>query len=238
MPKLGINIDHVATLRQARKEGSPDPIAAALVAEKSGADTIVCHLREDRRHIQDDDIKQLKKVLSKPLNLEMSLNKDIIDLALRIKPKYCMFVPEKRQEVTTEGGLNVVKYFQRLKEEADVLNKKGIVVSVFIDPINRHIDVAKEAGCKVVELHTGCYANAKTHRGKEKELKKIYSSAEYAKKQGFIVHAGHGLQYDDVYAVAKIPYIDELNIGHSVIAHAVFHGLAESVRKMKNLVKG
>ena len=237
MPKLGVNIDHVATLRQARREFEPDPIEAALIAEKSGANTIVCHLREDRRHIQDKDVFALKKSLTKPLNLEMSLNNQIIGIALRVKPKYCMFVPEKRSEITTEGGLDVVKYFRRIKSATQKLSAKGITVSVFIDPVKKQVDAAIEAGVQIVELHTGPYANAKTKATKKKQSDKIKSIARYAKAKGLIVHAGHGLKYNDVKQIARIKDIDELNIGHSIISHSVFVGLKKAVREMKNLVK-
>ncbi|MFT5387593.1 MAG: pyridoxine 5-phosphate synthase [Lysobacterales bacterium] len=236
MPKLGVNIDHVATLRQARQEHEPSPIEAALIAEHSGANTIVCHLREDRRHIQDKDVFDLKKILKKPINLEMSLSKNIIDIALKVKPKFCMFVPEKRQEVTTEGGLDVIRYARRLKSATSQLTDKGIIVSVFIDPIKKHIDAACYAGVSIVELHTGTYANAKTKIAKQKQLAKIKSAAKYAKEKGLIVHAGHGLKYHDVKPVAKIKYIDELNIGHSIISRSVVVGLARAVREMKALV--
>ncbi len=237
MPKLGVNIDHVATLRQARREHDPDPVAAALIAAKSGANTIVCHLREDRRHIQDKDVIQLKKKLTKPLNFEMALNAGIIKFAARIKPKYCMFVPEKRTEITTEGGLDIVKYFRRVKTATAQLAKKGIIVSVFVDPVKKQIDAAIKAGARIIELHTGPYANAKTKVGKQKQLAKIKRMAQYAKTKGLIVHAGHGLKYRDVKPVARIKEIDELNIGHSIVARSITVGMAKAVREMKRLVK-
>ena len=171
MPKLGVNIDHIATLRQARKEFDPDPVAAAKICEKAGADSIVCHLREDRRHMQDRDIVILRLVLKKPLNLEMSLNKAIVDFAVQVKPAYAMFVPERREEVTTEGGLDVIKNFRRIKNAAARLRKRGTIVSVFIDPAIKQINKAKEAGAGIVELHTGCYANAKNKKDRAKEYK-------------------------------------------------------------------
>lgn len=237
MAKLGVNIDHVATLRQARKEEDPNPIEAALIAEKSGADTIVCHLREDRRHMQDRDIVHLKKSLRKPLNLEMSLNTKIIDFAARVKPDYCMFVPEKRAEITTEGGLDAVKYQRRLKSATEKLNKNNIIVSIFIDPVKRQVDAAKQAGAKIIEIHTGPYANAKTKTSKNKQLQKIKTIAAYAKAQDLIVHAGHGLKYHDVKPVAKIKDIDELNIGHAIVSRSITVGFARAVREMKSLVR-
>ena len=237
MTKLGVNIDHVATLRQARGESSPDPIEAAKIAQQAGANSIVCHLREDRRHIQDRDVVALRKVVTKPLNLEMSLNPDIIKLALKVKPDYAMFVPERRQEITTEGGLDVHKYFGKLSKAADQLNRKQIVVSVFIDPVQKNIRRAQEAGAKIVELHTGKFANCTTKTSAARELKKLHKAADYAKSLGLIVHAGHGLKYHNADAVARIQAIDELNIGHAIVSEAVFSGLAKAVRKMKRVIR-
>lgn len=237
MTKLGVNIDHVATLRQARGESSPDPIEAAKIAQRAGANSIVCHLREDRRHIQDRDVFDLRKVVTKPLNLEMSLNPGIIKLALKVKPDYAMFVPERRQEITTEGGLDVHKYFSKLSKAADQLNRQQIIVSVFIDPVQKHIRRSQEAGAKIVELHTGKFANCTTKASSRRELEKLYKAANYAKSLGLIVHAGHGLKYHNADAVARIEAIDELNIGHAIVSEAVFSGLAKAVRKMKRVIR-
>jgi len=236
MPKLGVNIDHIATLRQARKEFAPDPVAAAKISERAGADSIVCHLREDRRHMQDRDIVKLRRVLKKPLNLEMSLDKGIVDFAVKIKPAYAMLVPERRQEVTTEGGLDVVNNFRRIKLAAARLKRRGIVVSIFIDPAIKQINKAREAGAGIIELHTGCYANAKNNKQRTNELTKLRQAARYARSIGLTVHAGHGLNYKNVRAVARIKEIDELNIGHAIISRAVFAGLGRAVKEMKRLV--
>ena len=237
MPKLGVNVDHIATLRQARREFEPDPIAGALIAEKSGADSIVCHLREDRRHIQDRDVFALRKAVHKPMNLELSLAPKIIAIALKVNPDYAMFVPEKRQEITTEGGLDVLKNFKRLEKAAKQLSQKIIQMSVFLDPVQKHIRAAQEAGASIIELHTGCYANAKGKDKKKRELEKIKKAARFAVDFGLTVHAGHGLKYHDVRQVARIKEIDELNIGHSIISRAIFVGLAQAVREMKRLVR-
>ncbi|HLF18209.1 MAG TPA: pyridoxine 5'-phosphate synthase [Candidatus Omnitrophota bacterium] len=237
MPKLGVNIDHVATLRQARKEFEPDPVSAAKVCEQAGADSIVCHLREDRRHIQDADVKRLRRSVKVPLNLEMSLNNKIVAIAVSIKPDYAMFVPENRREVTTEGGLDVAKNFTRLRNATKRLNKKGVIVSVFVDPDNEQILKAKKTGAKIVELHTGRYANARGKNARSKELNKLRRAASFAKSLGLIVHAGHGLKYNNVRPVATIPGIDELNIGHAIVSRAVFTGLKAAVKEMKKLVK-
>jgi len=237
MPKLGINVDHVATLRQARKEFDPDPIQAAKIAGRSGADTIVCHLREDRRHINDKDVALLRKKLKTKLNLEMSLDPNIINIACKIRPNYAMLVPERREEVTTEGGLDVIKHKTRIKRAIRKLKSKKIIVSLFIDPVKTQIDCTKELGAEIIELHTGAYANAATDTKRSREFKKIERCAAYAKKLGLTVHAGHGLKYQNVRRIAKIKDIDELNIGHSIVSEAVFSGFANAVKKMKRLVK-
>ncbi len=232
MPKLGVNIDHVATLRQARGEYDPDPVAAARCCEKAGADSIVAHLREDRRHIQDQDIRLLRKVVKTRLNLEMSLNERIVALACCLRPDVATIVPEKRAEITTEGGLDVVKHFRRIELAAGALKKAGIKVSLFIDPVAAQIVRTKEAGVNIVELHTGAYANAKTPRQIARELDKIRTMTAFARKMGMTVSAGHGLKYDNVRAIARIDGIAELNIGHSIISRAVFVGLETAVRAM------
>ena len=236
MAKLGVNIDHVATLRQARREIDPNPVKAAKIAVRNGADSIVCHLREDRRHIQDDDVVRIRKVVRKPLNLEMAIDPQIIRIALKVRPDYAMFVPERREEVTTEGGLDVVKHFQRVKRAAKRLSDKGIKVSVFIDPKISQVQRAKDAGAGIVELHTGGYANARTVSSRARHLQQIKKAAVFARGLGLTVHAGHGLKYHNARAVARIKEIDELNIGHAIVSEAVFNGLAAAVRRMKDIV--
>ena len=237
MPKLGVNIDHVATLRQARREFDPCPVAAALLCQKSGADSIVAHLREDQRHISKSDVIRLKKALSIPFNLEMSLNKSIVDIVLTIKPDQITIVPEKRQELTTEGGLNVVKNFSRIKPVVEQMKKKGVKVSLFIDPVKRQILETKKAGVEIIELHTGLYARLTKNNEKEKELNKINEMTQLAHSLGLEVNAGHGLKYHNTKAVARIKNMNELNIGHSIISEAVFIGLEAAVKKMKALIK-
>ena len=237
MALLGVNIDHIATLRQARREFEPDPIKAALICEKAGADSIVAHLREDRRHIIDEDVKRLKKALKIRFNLEMSIAKGIVDIACKIKPDQATLVPEKRQEITTEGGLDVIKNFNEIKKVNKRLSDKGIEVSLFIDPIKKQIDKTLESGVSIIELHTGCYDIAKTKAGTARELKKIKDMTKYARSIGLTVNAGHGLKYHNTKIIAKIPGMHELNIGHSIIAHAAFVGLEKAVKEMVNIVR-
>ncbi len=236
MPKLGINIDHVATLRQARGGCEPDPIQAAKICEKAGADSIVCHLREDRRHINDRDVRLLRKIVTTRLNLEMSLSKEIVRAACAIRPDQATLVPERRQEITTEGGLNVIKYFRRIQQTVALLETKGIETAIFIDPVKAQIKKASMSGASMIELHTGRYADAKTKAAKTRELNTLRKMTHYARDLGLIVNAGHGLKYHDTRAVARIPGIEELNIGHSVISQAVFTGLDKAVREMVKLV--
>src|SRR3989338_1097028 len=238
MPKLGVNIDHVATLRKARREYDPDPIAAARCCEEAGAEGIVAHLREDRRHIQDKDIRALRKSIATRLNLEMSLDDKIVAIVCSLHPDVATIVPEKRAEITTEGGLDVVKHFRRIKLAAAALKKAGIKVSLFIDPVAAQIVGTKEAGVNIVELHTGAYANAKTSRQIARELDKIRTMTAFARKMELTVNAGHGPKYDNVRRIARIPGIVELNIGHSIIARAVFVGLEQAVREMAKIVNG
>jgi len=237
MPNLGVNIDHIATLRQARREFDPDPISAAQICEQAGADSIVAHLREDRRHINEHDVRRLRKVVKTRLNLEMSLNKEIVDIAAAIKPDEATLVPEKRAEITTEGGLDVERHFNRVKKTVQTLQKKNISVSLFIDPVKKQIQKAKESGATAVELHTGRYDHVPTKAAKTRELKKIKNMVQYAQGLGLIVNAGHGLKYHNTKPIAKIPGIRELNIGHSIISRAAFIGLASAVKEMKKLVK-
>ncbi|NLE65780.1 MAG: pyridoxine 5'-phosphate synthase [Elusimicrobia bacterium] len=237
MPLLGVNIDHIATLRQQRREGDPDPVAAALLCQKAGAHSIVAHLREDRRHIQDEDVRRLKKVLKIPFNLEMSIAPEIVGIACRLKPAQATLVPERRQELTTEGGLDVIRGGRRLQNTCCRLKDEGIVVSLFIDPDPRQIDAAVSLGVGAIEIHTGAYAQAKTVHSRRKEREKIVRMTAYGCQRGLVVNAGHGLKYHDVRPIARISGMHELNIGHSIVSRAAFVGLERAVREMKALVK-
>jgi len=230
--KLGINVDHVATLRQARKGIFPDPVDAAIICEMAGCDSIVCHLREDRRHIQDRDLYLLKKTVKTKLNLEMALSQEIVDIALNVKPDQVTIVPEKRQEVTTEGGLNVAGNLERIKENVEKFHKAGITVSLFIEPEEHQIEASKDAGVEFIELHTGRYADAKDEKELYKELNKIYKATEYALSIGIRVNAGHGLDYKNTAQICKIKGIEELNIGYSIMARAIFKGLETAIKEM------
>ncbi len=234
---LGVNIDHVATLRQARGTSYPEPVQAALLAEQAGADGITAHLREDRRHIQDRDIKYLRQMIHSRLNLEMAVIREMITLACEIRPDACCLVPEKREELTTEGGLDVAGQLDRVAQACQALEKAGVEVSLFIDPDEAQIEAAAKTGAPVIELHTGSYAEASTPEARQRELAKIQQAAKFADGLGLQVNAGHGLHYHNVEAIARIPEIVELNIGHSIIARALFTGLPEAVREMKQLVK-
>ena len=237
MPKLGVNIDHVATLRQARREGHPSPVEAARLCEKAGAHSIVAHLREDRRHINDKDIKELRKIVRTRLNLEMSINNEIVSIACAIKPDQATLVPEKRQEITTEGGLDIVKNFHKIKRVIATLERKGILVSLFIDPEKKQIIKSKQAGARSIELHTGSYANARTKKIANKEFKKILEGVLLGKRLGLIVNAGHGLNYENTKAIARIKGIEELNIGHSIISRSIFVGLPRAVKEMIKITR-
>jgi pyridoxine 5-phosphate synthase len=232
---LGVNIDHVATLRQARRGRYPDPVHAALAAEMAGADSITLHLREDRRHILDQDVRTARDLLKTHMNLEMAVTDEMINFARSVRPSDCCLVPEKRQEITTEGGLDVAGQLQRIKEATAALMGQGIRVSLFIDPDPPQIEAAAKAGAPVVELHTGAYAEA-TGSHQATELQRLQAGARLASSLGITVHAGHGLHYHNVQPVAAIPEIVELNIGHSIISRAVFDGLAVAVREMKALM--
>lgn len=236
MPKLGVNIDHVATLRQARREEDPDPIIAARICEHSGAHSIVAHLREDRRHIQDRDILVLRKTVKTRFNLEMSMNEGIVDLACDVRPDQATLVPERRQEVTTEGGLDVVKNFKRLQKVCGRLSKSGISVSLFIAPDKKQLQASHDLGVDMIELHTGAYARACARRSPKTEFQKIAAMSEFALKLGLQVNAGHGLNYDNVASIARIHAMHELNIGHAIISRAVFTGLDKAVRSMIELI--
>ena len=234
---LGVNIDHIATLRQARGTRYPDPIQAALVAEQAGADGITAHLREDRRHIQDRDIFLLKDMLHTRLNLEMAVTDAMVDIAVNVKPYACCLVPEKRQELTTEGGLDVAGNLSYIQWACQQLADASIEVSLFIDPDEHQINAAIKAGAPVVELHTGAYAEAETPSRFAEELERIRLAAGYAHSRGLHVNAGHGLNFHNVEAICTIPEIVELNIGHSIIAQALFSGLAKSVKDLKLIMK-
>ncbi|MFA5090404.1 MAG: pyridoxine 5'-phosphate synthase [Candidatus Omnitrophota bacterium] len=238
MVKLGVNIDHVATLRQARGGNEPEPVFAALACQTAGSDSIVAHLREDRRHIQERDLFLLKQAIGIRLNLEMSVAEDILEVACKLKPYQATLVPEKRKELTTEGGLDVLANMRSVARAVTRLKKNGIAVSIFIDPQKRQIDASKKSGADMVELHTGRYAQAKNNREQDKYFAQIRSSAAYAVYKGLIVNAGHGLDYRNTARIARIKVIEELNIGFSIISRAVFVGLSEAVREMKGLIAG
>jgi len=234
--RLYVNIDHVATLREARKTDEPDPVQAAAAAERGGADGITVHLREDRRHIQDADVTALARSVRTVLNLELGAHAEIVRLAARIKPFQATLVPDKRQEITTEGGLALRKGDRRLAGAIAKLRDAGIRVSLFIDPSLKTIDTARALGVPAIEIHTGRYA--RTWRRGDTALKELQRAATHAKQIGLAVHAGHGLTYQNVRPVAAIPEIEELNIGHSIVSNAVFWGMEEAVRRMAQLVKG
>ena len=233
--RLGVNIDHVATVRNARGGDNPDPVRAAQLAQAAGADGITAHLREDRRHISDDDILRLTKALTIPLNLEMAATNEMLAIALKAKPHAACIVPEKREERTTEGGIDTAGQHNRLKPIVTALGGAHIRVSMFIEPDRRQLDASKALGAPVVELHTGAYAHA-SGVAREAELEKIRVAAAYGESLGLEVHAGHGLTYDNVKAIAAIAQIRELNIGHFLIGEAVFIGLDESIRTMRRLM--
>ena len=232
---LGVNIDHVATVRQARGTDYPDPVEAALLAEKAGADSITLHLREDRRHIQGDDLERLKAVMQTRMNLEMAVTDEMLAIAAGIRPQDCCLVPEKREELTTEGGLDVAGQLDKVTRACANLAANGIRVSLFIDPEPRQLDAAVASGAPVVELHSGAYADAEAG-AQQAELQRIIDAAAYGQQIGLTVHAGHGLHYENVKPVAEIPAIVELNIGHAIVARAIFEGFTEAVRVMKRLM--
>src|SRR2546421_7806 len=233
--RLYVNIDHVATLREARKTDEPEIAAAAAAAERGGADGITVHLREDRRHIQDADVTALARSVRTVVNLELGAHPEIVRIATRVKPFQATLVPEKRREITTEGGLALRRGDRRLRDAIARLQDAGIRVSLFIDPSRQAIDIAKALGVPAIEIHTGRYAHT-WHRG-DAALKAVRRAAAHGKKIGLAVHAGHGLTYQNVQPVAAIPEIEELNIGHSIVSNAVFWGLEEAVRRMKTLVE-
>ena len=234
---LGVNIDHVATLRQARGTTYPDPVKAALVCEQAGAEGITLHLREDRRHIQDDDVRRMRPLLKTHMNLELAVTDEMVAFAKEIQPQHVCFVPEKRQEVTTEGGLDVVGHFDDVKAATQALSAIGCDVSLFIDADFAQIDAAVACGAPTIELHTGAYADAESEEAQQAELQRIVHGAEYAASKGLVVNAGHGLNLQNVAPIAAIPYIHELNIGHSIIAESVFVGLEQAVQDMKKAIQ-
>jgi pyridoxine 5-phosphate synthase len=234
--RLAVNIDHIATLRQARGGAEPDPVAAAAVCERAGASGIVCHLREDRRHINDRDVHLLRKTITTKLDLEMAATEEIIAIAVKVIPDLVTLVPEKRQELTTEGGLDVVKHRTKLRKAIQRFHGKNILVSLFIDPVKEQVDASMEIGSDMIEIHTGEYAEARTDARRRKLLLTVRTIAEYGKKIGMEVNAGHGLNYANVKPVAHIPSIDEMSIGHAIITRAVVVGLERAVREMLGLI--
>jgi len=237
MARLSINVDHVATLREARKTFEPDPVAAAMIAELAGACGITVHLRGDRRHIQPRDLRLLRLVVKTRLNLEMACTEEMIGVALEVRPDQVTLVPERREEVSTEGGLNVVAMSDGVSKAVSKLHGRGISVSLFVDPDIGQIRAAAESGADIIEIHTGEYAAARSEGGREKELEKIKAAALAGRELGLEVHAGHGLTYQNVRRIAEIPQIEELSIGHSIIAKAVLVGLDRAVRDMIELIK-
>lgn len=236
MAHLGVNIDHVATVRQARRTYEPDPVWAAALAELGGADGITVHLREDRRHIQDRDLRLLRETVAVKLNLELACAEEVVDIACQLKPPQATLVPENRQEVTTEGGLDVLGQQERLKRSIDRLKNAGIVVSLFLDAEPRQIDAGRQLGADAVELHTGQYALAAPGAAQDAELKKLVNGAAAIVERGMTLHAGHGLTYRNVQPIARIPQMNELNIGHSIVARAIMVGFQQAVREMKQLI--
>lgn len=236
MLRLGVNIDHIATLREVRGGIEPEPVFAALICAAAGADSIVAHLREDRRHIKERDLYLLKEVVKIKLNLEMSVAEDIMKIACKVKPDQATLVPEKRQEITTEGGLDVISNFKKIKQVKGDLEKQGVEVSLFIDPDKKQIDASVDLGIEMVELHTGRYADAKNKKEQDKYFRELETAAQYARNKGLRVFAGHGLNYYNVARVAKISRIEELNIGYSIVCRAALVGLDRAVREMKALI--
>jgi pyridoxine 5-phosphate synthase len=236
MIRLGVNIDHVATLRQARGTKYPSPVQAALMAEGAGADSITLHLREDRRHIQDADVYILRHILQTKMNLEMAITDEMLDIAREVLPQDVCLVPERREELTTEGGLDVAGQFEKARAACDILAESGIRVSLFIDPEIHQLEAAKSAGAPVVEIHTGAFADAETEADAARELARIRAAVEKGRALGLAVNAGHGLHYHNVQTIAALPGVEELNIGHAIVAQAIFSGWEGAVREMKRLM--
>jgi pyridoxine 5-phosphate synthase len=235
--RLSVNVDHVATVRQARKGQEPDPVAAATLAELAGCHGIIVHLREDRRHIQDRDVEVLRRTVKTRLNLEMAATDEMIGIALRLKPDMCTLVPEKREELTTEGGLDVARHFDQVRRAVQALQEGTITVSLFIDTDAGQIQAAKDAGAEVVELHTGTYSDARTEHARARELKAIVESATCAVQRGLRVHAGHGLDYQNIQALTALKDIEEFSIGHSIMARSLLVGIGQAVREMIDLIR-
>jgi len=236
MPRLGVNIDHVATIRQARRTIEPDPVWAAVLAELGGADGITLHLREDRRHIQDRDLRLLRETVQVKLNLEMAASPEVTQIALDVKPDQVTLVPERREEVTTEGGLDVLAHFARVQECVRTCLASGIEVSLFLDPDPRQIEAARSLGVQGVELHTGKYADAASPAERGRELDALRAAGQIVREYGMLLHMGHGLTYRNVVPVARIAGVAELNIGHSIVSRAVLVGMTAAVREMKELI--
>jgi pyridoxine 5-phosphate synthase len=234
---LGVNIDHIATLRQSRLTRYPDPVFAAQIAEQAGADSITVHIREDRRHIQERDIDLLRQTMLTPMNLEMAVTEKMLAFAEHVKPEFCCLVPESREELTTEGGLDVAGQMDKVTEACTRLKQAGIRVSLFIDADDRQITASSDSGAEVIEIHTGHFADAAFGNETADELTRIISGVELAKSLGLKVNAGHGLNYQNVGQIAQIPDIEELNIGHGIIARAVFTGLDEAIREIKTIIQ-
>ncbi|MBH2528041.1 pyridoxine 5'-phosphate synthase [Serratia marcescens] len=234
---LGVNIDHIATLRNARGTQYPDPVQAAFIAEQAGADGITVHLREDRRHITDRDVRLLRQTIQTRMNLEMAVTDEMLDIAIELQPHFCCLVPEKREEVTTEGGLDVAGQLDKMSVAVERLAQAGILVSLFIDPDHRQIDAAVAVGAPYIEIHTGAYAEAQGELAVQAELRRIVVAAAYAAEKGLKVNAGHGLTYHNVQPIAALPEMHELNIGHAIIGQAVMSGLPAAVADMKVLMR-
>ncbi|MCL6327954.1 pyridoxine 5'-phosphate synthase [Pectobacterium carotovorum subsp. carotovorum] len=234
---LGVNIDHIATLRNARGTAYPDPVQAAFVAEQAGADGITVHLREDRRHITDRDVRILRETLQTRMNLEMAVTEEMLNIACEVKPHFCCLVPEKRQEVTTEGGLDVAGQQEKIDNAVARLSQANILVSLFIDADKRQIDAAVASGAPYIEIHTGAYADAPDDAARQHEFERIRDAATYAAAKGLKVNAGHGLTYHNVLPIAALPEMHELNIGHAIIGRAVMSGLKDAVAEMKSLMR-
>ncbi len=235
MPRLHVNIDHVATLRQARRSDQPDPVLAAGISELAGANGITVHLREDRRHIQDRDVKLLRQTVKSLMNLEMALTDEMIDIALKLQPDQVCIVPESREELTTEGGLDVSHHYKRLEKAVPVFRKAGIEVSLFVDPLPEPLEDAARLGVDFVELHTGAYSNTRG-RARDAELLRLETAANYAHELGLRVNAGHGLDYENVLPIAQLPYVEELNIGYAIICRSIYIGLDQAVREMQDRI--
>lgn len=237
-PRLAVNVDHIATIRQARGGSEPDPVAAAILAEVAGASGIIVHLREDRRHIQDRDLRLLREVVKTQLNLEMAATDEMVKIASEVLPDVATIVPERREELTTEGGLDVAGLEERIARVVRVLTEEGIPVSLFIEPLPEQVKAAKRTGVPFVEIHTGQYAEAKTEAEQQKALLRIMEAARLGRDLGLRIAAGHGLNYQNVGAVAAIPEVEELNIGHSIVARAALVGIDRAVREMRDIIRG